>query len=228
MTSIVLVTKNRHRLLEQALDSLYAGTPQDQFSLTLVDYDSDDFRVHTILSRYAQKANCALIHLDRFVTSWAHTRNIGVDASSELFGESNYLYLSDNDVYFTPGWLEKLTCLSSKTTLYGFSLWGGQVHPFHHPTTKFEGYNEYASLDGPSWLLEWPIWETYGPLTGDKLGACKGADVDFCARLTNHGHRIAVIDPQVVIHTGLTNTDGENSPGYDIRVKAKVPGVIYE
>ena len=227
-TSIVMVTRNRYRLLAQTLQSLYDHTPREQFNLTIVDDSSDDFRARSLQTACTQRGNCANIVLHGPPTSLAHLKNVGVESSRELFGPTDYLYISDNDVYFTPGWLQALTDLARATTLRGYCLWGGQVHPFHKPIAEMASYNEHEVLDGPSWLMEWPTWRDVGPLRGEALGPGQSEDGQFCSRLTGRSLRIAVIKPHVVIHTGLTNTLGEKAPGYDLRVKDKVPGVLYE
>jgi hypothetical protein len=120
-------------------------------------------------------------------------KNLGMAWSEQRWGRGDWLYFSDNDVWFSPGWLEKLTVAAEKTEPLGFRLWGGQVHPFHKPigeppscigfgcadndrgkvyvpspgnvipSTCVEGLTEHSVLDGPSWFMRWKTWRDFGP-----------------------------------------------------------------
>jgi len=231
-TNLVMLCRDRLRLTEQALESLYANTDAAKFSLVLVDDASSDFRVRRLLQRYGEKPNATLLRIEVSSHVLARAKNIGVEWSRQTFGDGEWLYLSDNDVAFLPGWLDKLTAVAERLEPNGYRLWGGQVHPFHHhDMLAFVGQFDwlpYSMLDGPSWLMRWQTWKDMGGLRGSDAGVCKGEDVDFCQRLIASGGRIEVIKEHVVIHTGLTNSDGQDAPGRKER-EAMIPkGVLAE
>jgi GT2 family glycosyltransferase len=177
----------------------------------------------------------------------AQLKNLGAYYSEQRFGRADWLYLSDSDVYFLPGWMDQLTTLAVHSEWDGFKLWGGQVHPFHHPQ---EGGSwclalrcryaaaqqlhdltmyDYSVLDGPSWLMRWSTWDSIGPLSRTcALGACQSEDAEWCSRLVASGGRIGVIQPHVVIHTGLANSNGDPAPGFAERRALIPPGVLAE
>ena len=256
MTNVIMLVRDRFRLTEQALNSLYTNTPRDQFNLTIVDDESGDFRVRGFIEAVAQRSNATALHIYKSEHVLGKAKNLGVSWSEQTFGKGDWLYLSDNDVYFTLGWLKALTDMAEATEGYGFRLWGGQIHPYHHSVDMAEGLFpenlstpshkllEYQVLDGPSWLMRWGTWKISQQLSTDTApGTCKGEDVEFCKWITSRsilqisGHperttlgsgRIGVIHPFVVYHTGLTNTAGEDAPGRKEREAQMVPGVLYE
>ena len=240
MTNIVMITRDRYKLLRQTLTSLFNSACDEPFNLTVVDDGSGDFRIHKLLDGISKRPNVAIIKLINSNHVIADLKSLGVDMSRRLFGKNDWLYLSDNDVYFHLHWLDKITHVAHSTQSSGYRLWGGQVHPYHHPKhinvgfcpktddrSKYLNYFEYSILDGPSWLMGWDTWDEFG-LRGTTPGVCKGEDGDFCDRLVSAGGRIAVIRPHVVEHTGISNTDGELAPGYEERSAIKLEGVIYE
>ena len=261
MTNIVMLGRNRLTLTKQAIESLYANTPGDNWTLTYVDDSSDDFRV----SKYLRSINRKNFSLLEVTSGSSHVlsqlKNLGAYWSEQRWGRGDWLYFSDNDVFFSKDigsdWLTALTGVAMTTEPEGFRLWGGQIHPFHqpinasvsHPDNPCE-WTEHSILDGPSWLMRWPTWDLYGPFPRTTApGACQSEEYPFCQRLTmpvaphpKHwkyidenigvttlgGGRIGVIHPHVVIHTGLSQTDGKPAPGYAERLKTIPPGVLAE
>lgn len=228
MVSIVMVCHNRWRLTEQALNSLRKNTPVGNYTLTLVDDASTDFRAERLLKMAAIVSNTTLIRIEKSAGVVARAKNIGVEWSRQTFGHSDqgsfdWLYISDNDVYFKEDWLQKLTEYAEYTEPKGYRLWGGQIHLFHD---QVEGP---SVLDGPSWLMRWNIWDKYGPLDRNTApGTCQSEEYPFCKELLDDDYKIGVVNPHVVIHTGLTNTKGEKTPGYEERKALMEPGVWYE
>jgi glycosyltransferase involved in cell wall biosynthesis len=236
MTNIVMLCHERLRLTEQALESLYAHTPADQFTLVLCDDGSRDFRVKRMLADYARaKSNCSLITLENSQHVLARAKNIGVAWSEQEFDQGDWLYLSDSDVWFAPRWLESLLAEAVPSEPVNFRLWGGQIHPFHKSSIGIchnghpPGMYEHEILDGPSWLMRWTTWTMLGGLERTCApGACQSEEYKFCSDLRSDGGRIGVIHPHVVVHTGLTQTDGKLAPGAAER-RAMIPeGVLAE
>lgn len=236
MTNLVLIAHNRHRLLEQSLSTLYKYTPRDQFNLTLIDDGSTDFRARRLLELTGMNANATYLRIEKSAHVIARAKNLGVFWSRQTFGCGDWLYLSDSDVAFTEGWLEKLTLTATVTEHDQYRLWGGQAHPFHlqihgHNSIEFKNiaWTEHAVLDGPSWLMRWKTWRDVGQFSPKcAAGACQSEDAEWCARLTAKGGRIGVIQPHVVVHTGLTQSDGKMAPGADVRAQQIPAGVLAE
>ena len=105
-TNVVMLVRDRYQLTEQALSSLYENTPREQFNLVIVDDSSQDFRTLNLIKRFS-KENCAVLRIDNSQHVLARAKNLGVFWSQQTFGRGDWLYLSDSDVWFSPGWLEK-------------------------------------------------------------------------------------------------------------------------
>ncbi len=254
MVNLAMLSRNRYRLLEQSLASLYANTQRDQFNITVVDDGSDCFKTKRLLRQYAaDNRNFALVEVENSGHVLAQLKNLAVGWSSQRFGRGDWLHLGDSDVFFMPGWMEKLTTFAQQSEDFGFRLWGGQLHPFHKTLDRVlgspggvDGMDEAEILDGPSWLMRWKTWNEVGPFSRrNEPGPCRSEEYPFCQRLTAPinggsyrdrerngstcgGGRIGVISPHVVIHTGLTNSDGKDAPGRKER-EAMIPeGVLAE
>ncbi len=226
MTNIVMVVKDRLRLTQQALESLASHTNCNDYTLCLVDDNSQDFRVRKLLHETSLRPNVTFIRIEKSAGVVARAKNIGAAWSRQTFGEGAWLYFTDNDTYFKAGWLPTLVeYATGGEDRWNVKLVGGQSHPFHHA----ESDGSLSVLDGPSWLLRWSTWEKYGPFPSDCApGTCQSEEYPVCNRIREAGGKIWSIDPPVVIHTGLTNTKGEKAPGYEERKALMEPGVVYE
>jgi GT2 family glycosyltransferase len=225
--NIVLLTRNRKALYRQCIESLHAHTDQSTFNVTVVDDGSDE------PVQVGPLQNVSVLRVARSGHVLSQLKNLGVYWSEQRFGRGDWLYLGDADTYFTPGWLPKLIDTAEATESFRFRLWGGQVHPFHQMKSVLEidaiTVSEHELLDGPSWLMRWQTWREFGPLDRTTAaGTCKSEDVVFGLKLCEAGHLLGCIQPHVVIHTGLRNTDGEMAVGADVRALNRVPGVLYE
>lgn len=230
MTNLVLLARDRYRLTEQCLRTLYMHTDESAFNLTIIN-DGSQSETTRLIEQYTRKhKNCESVHIVEPVAIIGFLKNLGVWCSERVFGRGDWLYLGDADTCFSLHWLDKMLLHS----FGAFDLFGGQAHPFHHPVTKMDksehfAWEHYEMLDGPSWLMPWSTWDKFGPLDMDTApGVCKGEDFTFCNRITAAGGRIGVISPHVVYHTGIKQTDGKLGPGADLRLAQRVPGVIFE
>lgn len=232
MTSVVMICRGRYRLLAQAIESLRENTERESYNVVFVhDSLSDDFRVGSLLKRVAGgMSNAQLVTLENSDHVLARMKNLGVAWSEQTWGRGDWLYLSDSDVWFSPGWLEALTLQAENSEDLRFRLWGGQVHPFHVgiPIPQW-GITEHSVLDGPSWLMRWDTWSRIGGLSRKCApGVGQSEEYPFCSKLLAGGGRIGVIHPHAVVHTGLTQTDGKDAPGREEREKTIPKGVIAE
>jgi len=235
MTNVIMLCHNRLRLLQQALRTLYDNTPREEFTLTLVNDASTDFRVNRALEDWAQAGNATLLTINKSAHVLARGKNLGAFWSEQSFGQGEWLYFSDSDVAFTPGWLGTLTDVARQVEFAGFKLFGGQAHPFHHGKVTGLEYGDQGKLlelevlDGPSWLMRWSTWDKVGKFSRDCApGTCQSEDAEWCARLVKAGGRIGVVHPHAVLHTGLTNTSGADAPGRKEREAGRVAGYVYE
>lgn len=240
VTNIVMLTKDRQRLTRQSLRTLYHHTDHRLFNLTLVD-DSDDSQLIIKVSG----GNMAILRLVTTRNITGQARNLGVYWAEKYWGRGDWLYLSDNDMYFTPGWLEKLTDFAAKTEP-AFELWGGWNHPFLQPHEGSD-YNKvpkamwntqvlraHDAVTGASQLMRWHTWQKYGPLDAHAPGVGQSEDWKFCQDIIKDGGKVGSIYPRCVFNCGVTNSYGKPSTGADVMVKEleeakrQYPDLYYE
>lgn len=218
-----MLTKDRSRLVRQALDTLYRNT-RGEFTLTLVD----DGGTETPYAEYLSKPNIAVL---KNVTSkgiTARVRNLAVHWSNVCFGRGDWLCLADNDLYFCPGWDEQIIRVAHEAGRVGAVLVGGQNHPYHGMVGESDGWREYLALAGSHWFMRWEVWDNFGPLKEGAPGPCNGEDDKFCEGIRKVGLKVGACWPEVVIDCGITQTGGKDAPGADLKMKNRKAGVIYE
>lgn len=231
-TNIVMLVKDRPRLTEQTLRTLYQNTPKGAFNLTIVD-DSSKLFVFEMADEWTrQQTSDEDLSIIRIVTSKGITgqaRNLGVYWAEKYWGRGDWLCLVDNDLYFTPGWLDKLTGIAENTELAGFRLWGGWNHPFlqsqkeySSPTNKGAILKTHDAVTGASQLMRWETWDKFGPLDAHARGVGQSEDWLFCQKIIKDGGRVGSIYPRVVLNAGITNSFGQPSPGADLMLKELV------
>lgn len=234
--SMVMLVRDRMRLTRQALDSLLRNSQDhgNQLNLLIVD-DASQRITRQWLADWIGCHDAQLVRHDTSRgTGWA--RNIGIAAARELFGTDNLLYLSDNDVFFMPGWDGALLTMHS---LFGslFKIIGAGCHPFLQPSaTSPENSTGHCmttrdAISGYSWLLDWDTWDHFGPLDAHALGVRQSEDWAMCRKVVDAGYFVGSIVPEMVIHTGIVDTFGEHPPGWEIMRDSRdqrLKGIIYE
>jgi GT2 family glycosyltransferase len=221
MVNVVLLTRNRHKLVAQAVDSLYRTTPEKDFSLVILDDGSDDFRAKRVLS--FERKNYSLMEVRNSNHVLAKLKNIAIGYSRTRFGAGDYLLVCDNDVCFLPDWLPRMTEAISTS---GRIILGGARHPFHQINKEWVGWDETDAVAGTSQMMPWKVWNHLRPLRGSAAGVCQSEDFEFCQRAIAEGWRCGYMHEPAILDCGITNSDGKPSPGAD--VKPRVDGIYYE
>lgn len=230
MVNFTMLVKGRARLTKQSLMSL------------------GEFHGATVLDDYADKDTVGVMdELQKAVgflrvlgenNGTGCARNRVIEQSEKFWGRGDYLYLSDNDVFFTPGWLETLVKLYEAAWVEGFKVVGAGSHPYHPPIdpthsvgvpNDSHGVFQVHALPLQSMLMKWEVWDKYGPFCKTEPGrVCQSEDVDFTNKIVADGGKIGVVSPALIVNTGITNSFGEKIPGWEL-VKAQCPpGVICE
>ncbi len=223
--NIVVIIYGRHHLTHQFLRTLYRNTPREMFNITVVD-DESSMIVRPL--HHPHKANWAYLRIEQSKHITGQARNLGIYWAERYWGRGDYLYLTDNDVYFTPGWIEALTYSTGVMHPY-IPLIGGWNHPFLRPkepskvgdtSWPFNGdkyvIRTHDAVAGASQLMRWETWDKYGPLDAHAPGVGQSEDWKFCQDIIKDGGRVGSIYPRVVFNCGLTNSMKEPSPGSDL------------
>ncbi|MFQ5930179.1 MAG: glycosyltransferase family 2 protein [Acidobacteriota bacterium] len=220
MINIVMLVKDRPELTRQALESLIANTITPA-NLTIVDDESEHLIADSgIFDCFA--ATILMIRRSKGITGQA--RNLGVYWAEKYWGRGDWLYLSDNDVYFTERWDLKLV-RAARLFEPGLRLLGGATHPFHGTNQAIaqDGWidnlqwqakvHTHDAVSGYSQLMRWKTWDEYGPLAANAPGVAQSEDWAFCQEIIKDGGLVGSIYPEVVYDCGLTNTFGEPTTG---------------
>lgn len=152
-------------------------------------------------------------------------------------GKGDFLYLSDNDVFFYPAIFEKLVPIFKYAKTLGFKVIGAYNHPFHQTVNTYPVYgggteiissvNEVEALALQSMLMEWETWEKYGPFDDTPVGKVRmSEDVAFTNKIKADGGKIGVVSPNLVVNTGITDSFGEKIPGWEI-VQKQIPAGVF-
>lgn len=239
MTNITMLVANRPRLLKQALDSI---GDLSQANLTIRDCWMNkevsliarafgDENVVSLLARAFGDENVAYCPIKE-PTGTGKARNQVIQISERTFGRGDYLYLSDDDVFFTrPDWLKVLIECYEQSQNYGVAAVGAYNHPFNCPNLPpiAGGVSEVYALSSQSMLMRWEVWDRFGPFCDTPAGkVCQSEDVDFSNRIRAAGFKVGVVSPALLVNCGITNSFGEKIPGWEA-VKAQCPeGVLCE
>lgn len=229
VTNIVMIAHDRPELTLQALVSLAKYTDPESYNLTIIDDASKvpvqfgDYRLEPLAPR------TAILRIERSKGITGQARNLGVYWAERYWGRGDWLYLSDNDVYFKEGWLDILID-AMRHTQGRVALLGGGTHPFHQPTTEYGqtlrghlgpcvGNRAVLGRDavaGYSHFMKWDLWDRFGPHEAHAPGTGKSEDFKFCQDVLKAGFGVASLEPEVVVNCGVTNTAGEQMPGADL------------
>ena len=232
MVNFTMLVRNRINLTQQALESLSANT--DGISVTILDDRSDDATAGLLDFFGRTDGGRFFVFHNTTVRGTGPLRNSVIKLSEAAWGRGDYLVLSDNDVYFSEGWLDSLIQHYERAWERGFRVIGAVNHPYHQPVQKHimqGGYvvDEVHALALQSQIMRWEVFDEYGPFCDTPVDrVCQSEDVAFSNRLKADGFRVGVVSPALIVNTGITNSFGEKIPGWEL-VKAQCPeGVICE
>lgn len=238
-----MIAKDRPKLTKQAIESLYQHTPVP-FTLCVVDDVSKQETLDVLVTvgeclRYHERSLYDYVWLtNQEIRGVGGSKNRAVASCSCFQEQAPLLYISDNDVYFTAGWLDKLLEAWPLAYAAGFRILGGYNHPYHLiagievgtpapvvPTPHGQ-VEEYYGVGGASWLLAWETWGQYGPFLDNARGICQSEDYHLCQRIRTAGFKVGALVPHTVLHTGLTSTG--NTPAVGKEFMKTVEGVYFE
>lgn len=221
LVDIVIPVFNRWELTEQTIHSLFENTDLELFNLYVVNDNSDE-KTTELLRRLKGVYPFTLIENEKNIGP-AASRNQVCNEVIKRDTRSKYLYHSDNDVFFTDGWLQKLVDVFEHSEADDIKLIGGSCHPYLQTSSRiYCDVHEYTigikdAVSGYSQLMTWETWKKYGPFDenqGSQEKKIMGSeDWAFCQRIIKDGFLVGSIEPEVVIPTGKTNTYGDPATG---------------
>jgi len=225
--NIIMPVHNRWDLTKQSLDSLLKNTSLNLVKITIVDDNSDPENIEKLMD-YEEKHHAQLeVYYNKLNIGPGASRNFICNALERRGEAKQYLYHTDNDVYFKEGWLEKLLeAYNHVNYLSGgkVKVLGASCHPYlqnNGSDPVGEGYRIgfKDAVSGYSQLMEWTTWKKYGPFDETMRNAEKkimgSEDWAFCQKIVKDGFLVGSIEPELVIPTGKHNTYGDLATGYE-------------
>jgi len=215
ITNVTMLVFGRPRLVEQALRTLKENTPADAYTLTAFN--------------------------DSGFMGTGRARNRVIELAEKDHDRGDYLYLSDGDVAFTPGWLNSLVAAYefAKHQRLSVGAIGGYCHPYHHPIERIPfvccgigwGYvgeiGITLALPTQSMLMSWDAWDRYKPFVETPVGRVNcSEDFEFTQRMAKDGLRVAALYPPVVLNTARHDSFGNLAVGHEL-VK-DIDGILIE
>lgn len=221
---IIIPVHNRWEHTKQTLDSLILNTDKKLYSLYVINDKSDEDTSQN-LEEYQKKSKTSftLTHNTENIGPGA-SRNFVCDMITKRNERGDYLYHSDNDVYFKSGWLPLLLIIYQRV-YDSVKLLGASCHPYlqNKESIIFEGQlSKFRvgikdAVSGYSQLMTWEIWDMYGPFDETMRGAGKkimgSEDWAFCQSINKHGLKVGSVEPELVVPCGKTNTYGDPATG---------------
>jgi GT2 family glycosyltransferase len=206
-------------LAEQTIRSLYENTLKEDFNLFIY------------LDGANEETYQAVRSLEFNFNLWSQTNSMGpgwcrnaiCDILTDNEQRAHFLYHSDSDVYFLPSWLDAL--IKAYETFPQVKLFGAGCHPYLHTNLVLEKdglvVHTKDAIPGFTAFMDWETWDKYGPYDEHK-GIMGSEDWAFCQRIVKDGFYVASLWPELVIHCGKTNSDGNPATGHEL-IK-EIPG----
>jgi GT2 family glycosyltransferase len=216
MNIVMITTLGRLERLWQSLRSLRENAVDPGHTVTVV--------VDGTMASHADKASALAAYKTSVIfhdekRGASASRNIGA-GSIPVYRRQKVVMFLDDDV-FMPGWDERM---GRVLTMDDRMVASGHAHPYNHalgplrdPAGSVIGCMA-GVLSTVNFTMPWSAWDDVGPFI-EPGGAGGSEDVDWCARATRKGYRLAVTEPMCVIHTGITSSNGKQIVGYDLMIK---------
>ena len=234
-TNITMLVANRPRLTKQALDSI--GDLSDA-TVTIRDAGMNT-EVFDAVNKWTLSIPTVRLGYsicpDPLGTGPA--RNQVIEFSEKQFGRGNYLYISDEDVFYKRhDWLSILIKSYEESWKYRYRMIGAYNHPYNGPIAgeQWVKSGEYAvypvyALASQSILMRWSVFDEFGPFCQTPAGkVCQSEDVDLSNKIRAAGYKVGVISPALLVNTGITNSFGEKIVGWEMVAKEAPQGVVIE
>lgn len=219
--NVTMLARGREKLTLQSVRSLRdTACNFETMDVTILD-DAGEPPVHEGIWAHCMETE---VIRNKVATGGAGpARNQVIRAVRE---RGDLLYLSDNDVYFTPGWLDILTDVWPHAYMLGFRVLGGWSHPYNaqavnvypaysESTRRTVELRECLAVATQSWLMDWETWDEWGPFD-EAPGVRQSEDVAFCNRMRAAGYKVGYVSPFVVWSTSKTDTFGQQVPGAEL------------
>ena len=205
---IITLTYNKYEIATKIfIESLYKYTDSKNFDLVVVDNGSTDGTQAKLQNFLSDKDNCKMIFNENNL-GYSKGNNIGIN--SVLDKNYEYIALLNNDIMFTPNWLEDTLSLFEKDNQLGMispRIQKGKkitienyINKYQSYMKKFKGDFEYTVE--PLFccvFIKKEVVDKIG-LLDENFTPAFWEDNDYCFRAMYAGYSLAISNKSFVFH----------------------------
>lgn len=215
---VIIAVKNRPELTKQTVDSALRQPGMDMDLILIDDRSEDQATIDYLLSLDDPRIRVILMPDSK---SCGAVKNAG----AAIAAEHEFIYFSDNDVYFHDNWLKDMVEAMERHPELG--ILGGDRHPHHGNEGESDGVIYSDQQVGFSMLMRQSVFKELGPFVHAGLGVYGSEDTTICIKAGLVGYKVGAMTERVLTHCGLTNSSGGQAAGYPEFAAQSVPeGVI--
>lgn len=133
-----------------------------------------------------------------------------------IYRSCDVVMFSDDDMYYLPGWEQKVEQAYHKKMVRGITQLGLWSHPYNHVTDVIDGIGSVNAAHGGAFVMSWDDWDRLSGFMDNAHGPGKSEDWEFSQRIIKEGGKVACMVPFVAIHCGITNCEGKPATGADM------------
>lgn len=206
--AIITLTYNKYETATKFfIQSLYEFTDVEKFDLIIVDNGSTDSTKENLQEFFKDKNNCTLIFNEENL-GYSKGNNIGI--KSVLDKDYEYIALLNNDIMFTPNWLEDTLSLFEKDNQLGMvspRIQKGKTLNINNYMNKYKNYLKKFKGDFEYTLeplfccvfIKKEVIEKIG-LLDENFTPAFWEDNDYCFRAMYAGYSLARSNKTFVFH----------------------------
>jgi len=200
MTSIIILTYNRLDCTKKCIEAITDNAPYgDGYEIVVVDNGSTDGTREWLEAQVAE-GGILKLHLCQENIGVPAGWNIGIELATS---DTDYYVILNNDVYVTPGWLEKLMAVITLNPLIG--MVGPMTNEISGPQLRGsfpQGWNFYFwRLVGFCLLIKGEVLRKVGEFD-ERFGRGNFEDDDYSVRVIQAGYKNVICGGCFVYHDG--------------------------
>ena len=216
---VIMPVKDRIELTKQTIETLFKNT-SSKFDLIIIS-DNSEKATNDYLARLGE--NAKVIYMPE-----SKGGPVCKNAGMAVAGDSEFYYITDNDVYYMPKWDEVLLGIMDAFPQVG--VVGARNHSYHGvvATKENKGIRINLTLQqaGFSMLVRKKTWLDCGPFLHYQNVELGRDDVKFCDVVRGAGWEIAQPEKPVAFHCGIKNTFGKDTTGIADEQKQEFPAGV--
>ena len=239
--SILIPTRDRGKMLERCLNSIYEITDYPNFEIVLVDHETSEVNALNVIKRFEKFENLKVLNFEGHF-NFSKIMNKAAEAS-----EGHILISLNNDTEIVDaGWLTELVAQVSRVdvgvvgalllfkdrTIQHAGIHPGEGglmgHGHKHLPEGSGGYfnrlnavHEVAAVTGACMAVKRSTWFELGGLDEENLAVAYN-DVDLCLKARKHGLKVIFTPYAKVVHHESVSRGVDDNPETNERLRKEL------